>query len=409
MTARRDVDRVIAIWLTEVAPEGHVDYLDETLVALDGVRQRPVWASPRRWLPMQLTLPRVVIPRAVPYLALLALLLIGVIVALAVAGGQKRLPAPFGAAANGLVAYSKGGDIYTVDPTTGVRRGIVTGATIDERPAFSLDGTRLAFLRTTGAASVVFVADADGRNQSAIPMTPLVGVSQLTWSPDGRSIAVTAGDGETGTLSIVDTFDRTIRKIDVVTDYEEVQWRPPEGRQLIVTVRVSGGLRFALVSTANDRVEVLPAPVSDVGTLFRPGGWSLDGSRFAYSTMDSQIHVLDMEGGPDVVISPSLAQDTGAYPRFSNDGRRIVFMELSTGAPSWLSVAPSDGKKPATRISDEYLDPIGTDYHWSPDDSKIALQPQNGGARVLLDPAGGPASTPSWMTETVESWQRLAP
>ena len=105
MTARRDVDRVIAIWLTEIAPEGHVDYLDETLVALDGVRQRPVWASPRRWLPMQMTLPRVVIPRAAPYLALLALLLIGVIVALAHRGRARRVAAPFGGAANGLVAF----------------------------------------------------------------------------------------------------------------------------------------------------------------------------------------------------------------------------------------------------------------------------------------------------------------
>jgi hypothetical protein len=31
------------------------------------------------------------------------------------------------------------------------------------------------------------------------------------------------------------------------------------------------------------------------------------------------------------------------------------------------------------------------------------------GPLVLLDPAGGPASTPPWMTEIVESWQRLAP
>ena len=66
MTPRRDSDRVIAIWLTEIAPESHVDYLDETLEALDRVRQRPAWASPGRWLPMQMTLPRVVVPRAAP-------------------------------------------------------------------------------------------------------------------------------------------------------------------------------------------------------------------------------------------------------------------------------------------------------------------------------------------------------
>ena len=42
------------------------------------------------------------------------------------------------------------------------------------------------------------------------------------------------------------------------------------------------------------------------------------------------------------------------------------------------------------------------------DDRTIAFEP-NLGPRVLLDPAGGRATTPPWMTESVESWQRLAP
>ena len=115
-----------------------------------------------------------------------------------------------------------------------------------------------------------------------------------------------------------------------------------------------------------------------------------------------------MEGGGDRVIPPSNAQDTAGYPRFSNDGRSIVFMEWSTGDPSWLSVAPSDGSKPAIRVSDIYPDPIGSNYHWSPDDSAMTLEPSVG-PLVLLDPAGGPPSTPPWLTESVESWQRLAP
>ena len=175
----------------------------------------------------------------------------------------------------------------------------------------------------------------------------------------------TDDNGETGSLRIVDTVNRTIRKIDVVTDYEEVQWRPPDGRQLMVTARASGGLRFVLVSMVDDRVEVLPTPDALVGDGLRPGGWSLDGRRFLYAVSDEQVHVLDMEGGGDRVIPPSNAQDTAGYPRFSNDGRSIVFMEWSTGDPSWLSVAPSDGSKPAIRVSDIYPDPIGTNYHWS--------------------------------------------
>lgn len=358
---------------------------------------------------MQLTIPRAVVPRGAPYLALLALVLIGVIIALAIAGGQKRLPPPFGAAADGLVAYTKGGDIYTVDPTTGARRDIVTGAAVDERPAFSLDGTRLAFVRTTGTGSVVVLADADGRNEVVIPMTPLNNVFPLSWSPDGRSIAVIADDnGDTGSLWIVDTAGRSIQKIDVVTDYEEVQWRPPDGRQLMVTARVAGRVQFALVSVVDHTVQVLPTPAGDVGAGLRPGDWSLDGRQFVYADPDGQVHVRDMEAGADHVIAPSLAQDTGGYPRFSNDGQHILFMEWSTGDASWLSVAPSDRSKAAIRVSDEYQVPIGTHYHWSPDDMAIVLEPEFGGTRILLDPAGGPASTPPWMTETVESWQRLA-
>jgi Tol biopolymer transport system component len=406
MTARHDTDRVIALWLTEIAPEGHVDYLDETLGALDRVRQRPVWASPGRWLPMQMTLPRVVVPRAAPYLALLALLLIGLLIALAIAGGQRRVPAPFGPAANGLVAYSNGGDIYTVDPTTGARQVIVGGAATDESPAFSRDGTRLAFVRHQGAGSVVVLADANGRNQVVTPMTPLANVGLLTWSPDGRSIAVTTDDnGDTGSVFIVDTAGPTIRKIDVVGEYEEVQWRPPDGRQLMITARVAGRAHFALVSAADDTVNVLSWPDGNPGGGLRPGDWSLDGRRFLYAAPNGQVQILDMDGGRDVVI-PLSHGDGGGYPRFSNDGRQVLFMEFAPES-TWLSVAPSDGTGPAIPVTDTYVDGIGTHYAWSPDDSTIAFEP-NLGPRVLLDPGGGPASTPPWLTDSIESWQRLA-
>jgi Tol biopolymer transport system component len=406
MTARHDTDRVIALWLTEIAPEGHVDYLDETLGALDRVRQRPVWASPGRWLPMQMTLPRVVVPRAAPYLALLALLLIGLLVALAIAGAQRRVPAPFGPAANGLVAYSKGGDIYTVDPTTGARHAIVSGAATDQSPAFSRDGTRLAFARAEGAGSVVVLADSDGRNEAVVPMTPVTNLGLLTWSPDGRSIALTSDDnGDTGSVWIINTAGPTIRKIAVVSEYQEVQWRPPDGRQLMVTARVAGRAQFALVSALDDSVEVLPVPVGDPGGGLRPGDWSLDGRRFLYAAPNGLVQILDFDGFRDVVI-PLSHGDGGGYPRFSNDGRQVVFMEWAPNS-TWLSVAPTDGSKPAIRVTDTYVDGMGTHYAWSPDDSTIAFEP-NLGPRVLLDPTGGPASRPPWLTESVESWQRLA-
>lgn len=170
MTAQRDVDRVIATWLTEIASEGHVDYLDETLEALGGVRQRPVWASPGRWLPMQSTLSRVGVPRAAPYLALLALLLVAAIVALAVAGGQKRLPEPFGLAATGLVSFESEGDIVASNPDGSGRRRLITTQGTQWSPVFSRRGDRIAYWSASklGAAASLFVADADGSDSRLV-------------------------------------------------------------------------------------------------------------------------------------------------------------------------------------------------------------------------------------------------
>ena len=88
---------------------------------------------------------RVLTPR-VPWRAIaLAAVLIALLMAAVrrVVGTQPRLPAPFGLARNGLIAYAADGDIFTVDPATDVTTAVVVGPETDLEPKFSLDGTRL--------------------------------------------------------------------------------------------------------------------------------------------------------------------------------------------------------------------------------------------------------------------------
>ena len=54
--------------------------------------------------------------------SLIALL---VAAALAYVGSQRRVPAPFGPARNGLIPYASNGDIYLGDPITGQTRLLV--------------------------------------------------------------------------------------------------------------------------------------------------------------------------------------------------------------------------------------------------------------------------------------------
>ena len=109
----------------------------------------------------------------------LALVMIALLVA-AVAvyiGSQTRLPAPFGTAGAGLVAYEANGDIYTVDPINGVATAIVSGPETDLGPRFSRDGTHIVFERKVKGDSgpgQLYVARSDGTEPTATP-SPISG------------------------------------------------------------------------------------------------------------------------------------------------------------------------------------------------------------------------------------------
>ena len=143
-----------------------------------------------------------VIPRAAPYLALLALLLIGVIIALAVAGGQKRLPAPFGLAATGLVAFESEGDILVANADGSSRRPLIAIQGAQWSQVFSRRGDRIAYWSSpkSGDPASLFVADADGSNGRLMTgdQTFLVagGLPAVSWSPDDRQLAFSSEAGD---------------------------------------------------------------------------------------------------------------------------------------------------------------------------------------------------------------------
>jgi hypothetical protein len=90
-----------------------------------------------------------------------------------------------------------------------------TGETQDHAPQFSLDGTRIFFLRGDGKLDVPVIADADGRNQRVMSTTGITYVDpwSVVWSPDGHTVAL-LGDtaGTVATVYLIDVNDRTVTK-----------------------------------------------------------------------------------------------------------------------------------------------------------------------------------------------------
>lgn len=146
----------------------------------------------------------------------------------------------------------------------------------DSNPAWSPDGTRVAFTSNRGGPHAIWASRADG--SEAVQLAEFGGafIDNPAWSPDGRLIA----------------FDGS-----------------PQGRTAIYAVPAEGGPPQALVDGPGDN---------------RNPAWSRDG-RWLYfeSNRDGQwrIYARPADGGRAVAVSPG----PGVHPRESADGALVLY------------------------------------------------------------------------------------
>jgi len=416
MTARDDIDpatpefdRLMAAWFEA---EGRVheppDLLERTIAQRQKTRPRPAWLLPERWLPMQLTMERVRLPRAAAYAVLLLVLILISVIGLLVVGSRQPLPPPFGLAANGRVAVATPeGDIATIDPVTGASTMVVGGPEADRYPVYSRDGTRIAFIRRETAGDALFAVDADGRNlirltHEALPVSGSTGL--LVWSPDGRRLAFHSA----GRLWIARTDGSDAHAIDVgVPIADEIHWRPPSGDEILVR-GIRGGLAGLVLvkadGTGSRSLSAFDGAVYDY--LWQT--WSPDGRRVAFSSRSArETHILTV-GGPDTVIRPEGGQDIG-FPRFSPDGTRLALMVWAPSGAHRIGVAPADDPTPVITLTGPTLS-NGIQFDWSPDGTVILATEWGSDQPWILDPAGGDGKAATWSAEFPDwvEWQRLA-
>jgi len=173
------IERRLPGILADLGAGAPPDYTDILLARTAATRQRPGWVVPGRWIPMTAITGRLNVAPRVPWrvVALAALLLIGLVVTAVYIGSQRRVPPPFGPAANGVIPYVADGDIYLGDPVAGTSRVLVASPQDEALPQFSPDGTRLAFIRDVGSGPVkpddIYVIRDDGSGLTKISPQPI--------------------------------------------------------------------------------------------------------------------------------------------------------------------------------------------------------------------------------------------
>ncbi len=303
-------------------------------------------------------------------------------------------------------------NIERYDLVTGEVTTAVSGAGGSVRPAPSPDGKSIAFVRRENARSKLYVKDLvsgaerkvyDALDQDVQETWAVTGVyPNIAWTPDNRSIVFWAGGkirrvGADGQGEAVIPF--TINDTRVVADssHPQVEIAPdrfstkmprwaavsPDGRQVVF--ETLGKLWVKPVAGGTARR--LTGGGDEVGFELFPS-WSRDGRSIAYvSWTDAGLGRVRTVGaggggGREVVGAPGHY----ASPRFSPDGRTIVFERRSGGnlTASRGSENPGIYRVPAAGGKVERVAKDGAAPQFAADSERVFFTANSGGKRQLV-------------------------
>ena len=201
----------------------------------------------------------------------------------------------------------------------------------NSQPDWSPDGSRIAFVKTTGYTSRVYVMNADGTGATPISRVGLDPLS-VAWSPDGTRLAfenISGGEG----IYVVNADGTGETLVPNSAGFLLPTWSP-DGSRLAAEAfdSASGVTRIAVVNVDGSGLRYLTDAAD--GDAKQPD-WSPDGQEIAFahnsnSACAGSIAVVDAEGATAPQDLPHVGC-TNYAPSWSSDGTKIVFASIPAG------------------------------------------------------------------------------
>ena len=263
-------------------------------------------------------------------------------------------------------------DIWTMHPDGSGQANLTNTPDLNEwGPAWSPDGTRIAYVEGDNFSNRILVMNADGSAQTPIVPTPAYQFGP-SWSADGVQIAFTREvPGEFITIQ----FDIFVVNVDGTgetnltnsdSDELDAAWSPDGTKIAFAGVRPETmsdgdlGAQWEIVTVNPDGTgeQILTAgvpgtPRGDLLEEDRAPAWSPDSALLVYMTQSVdpccppwQLEKVNRDGNGIVLLSDNPNVDD-MFPSFSPDGTLIIFVSDRDGELAFYTMpAPTPAARP---------------------------------------------------------------
>lgn len=273
--------------------------------------------------------------------------------------GIGSINPPTGSLANTKIAFMSqridpNGEIYVmnVDGTQQIR--LTNNPAVDIFPAWSSDGTKIAFLSLRDGSPDLYVMNADGTNPTRLTSDGAVN-GYLSWSPDGTKIAFMSrrDDPNSSEIYTVGADGTTLTRLtnNVASDYQP-SWSPDGMKVAFASDRDGNGEIYLMNADGSNPTRLTNNPAGDESP-----SWSPDGTKIAFmSGRDGQIYVMNADGTDPTRLTNESTIDN--QPSWSPNGIKIAFRSDRDGQIYFMN---ADGSNP-TRLTTQG----GETPAWSP-------------------------------------------